>query len=244
MDPDKPTSRPWRKFAVLYGALMVSTVATLGAVFLTQHEAMTADRYRWYARQMVEGLDLDPSESEPILKQVDRVLERYQSQTLDDSESEALLEAFNVSRLPKIVTLLSIGVRMVPASDLSPDEARDAGRDVRRLIRGLLDGQISEADLGPILTALSPPRWRRDDPGDGLSKDGVGVGSDGASGESRTLDFERILPEEELRAVLTRISDLLTQRGISELDSPGDVASEVERVVSTAVSDDGPGSPK
>ena len=74
MDPDKPTSRPWRKFAVLYGALMASTVATLGAVFLTQHEAMTADRYRWYARQMVEGLDLDPSESEPILKQVDRVL--------------------------------------------------------------------------------------------------------------------------------------------------------------------------
>jgi hypothetical protein len=226
---EKPPSRfwkSWRKIAVTYGVIMAVIVGGLGVVFVLTHRDLVASRYRGYAEQMVKALDLSLPDQQRVMTRVDRVLDLYREETLTDEQSEKLVEEFNASALPKIVAILAIDVRMLPSSTLDKDLQEQARRNVRRLIRGVVERKIGVTELEPVFRDMTR---RRDD---------TAPPPEQSENETTTLAFDRSLPDEDLEALLKTVAGVLESHEISGDDSAGDIAGEVDRVAAVVFGPD------
>lgn len=217
--------KSWRKIAVSYGLIMAVVIGALGIIFVFTHRDLVASRYRGYAEQMVEALGLSLADRQRVMTRVDKVLELYREEELTGEQTQKLMEEFKASALPRVVALLAIDVRMLPASTLGEAQQEVARRDVRRLIRGVVERKIEAEQLEPVFRDMSR-QW-----------DGA-LAQPPAEGDKKTLEFDRPLSDERLQSLLATVAEVLESHGVSDENSAGDVAGEVERVAAVVFGPD------
>jgi len=213
VEPDPPKSKGG---GCLKGCLIAVVVLLLLTAVSTWY---ASHNWRGWAgslsRTMVNGVldetELPAEEKTEILEQVERVITAFEEGSLTSTQAEDLLTQLAESPLSAPVIAFFIEKKYFDSSGLS-DEEKEAGRmTLRRCVRGLFDGELTEDDADAVLSHIG-------------TKD-----SDG------NWEFRDDVTDEELREFLAEAKERADNVGVAETVEEVDPSDEIKRIVDSVL---------
>lgn len=212
-----PRRRSWRKLYMRYGLFLLVVILGLYLYNVMTFRDTVAENFRQFTAEAASALDLPEGQRARVLAAVDRLLQRYREDQLSEKQDERIKTGLEAAR--PVIDLVALSLRTVASSGLPEDVKNGARESVRRLVRGLIEGKISPADLDPV---MGPLPHREDMP--------------------QAVDFRKPIGDEDLRKVVAAMDAVLEANEVSPADSAGDVAGVVEPFVDSVLEDTGSGS--
>ena len=158
-------------------------------------------------KESLDESSLPEAEKEEIQAQVQRVVAAFEERSLTEAQIDKLIRELAQSPLSASVIAFTIEKQYFDNSGLN-DEEKEAGRmTLRRCVRGLFDGDLTEDDADSVLSHIGT-----------RSPDG-------------NWDFRDNVTDEELREFLADAKERADAAGVAETVEEVDPSDEVKRIV-------------
>jgi hypothetical protein len=213
VEPDLPKSKGG-------GCLKGCLIATVVLLLLTVLGGWYAsNNWRGWAgslgRTMVNGVldetELPAEEKTEILEQVQRVINAFEEGSLTSAQAEDLSTQLTESPLSAPVIAFVIEKKYFDRSGLS-DEEKETGRmTLRRCVRGLFDGELTEDDADAVLSHIG-------------TKDSEG-----------NWEFRDDVTDDKLREFLAEAKERADNAGVAETVEEVDPSDEIKRIVDSVL---------
>lgn len=166
--------------------------------------------------QTLDESTLPEDEKLEIQVQVQRVVEAFEDRRLTQAQIDQLIARIAQSPLSASMIAFTIEKKYFDRSGLS-DEEKAAGRmTLRRGVRGLIDGDLTEQDADAVLSHIGTKR------------------PDG------NWDFRDNVTDEELREFLSDVKTRADAAGVAETVDEVDPSDEVKRIVDSILNPEAP----
>ena len=169
--------------------------------------------------QTLDESSLPEAEKEDIQEQVERVVTAFEQGKLTEAQIKILIDEMAQSTLSASVVSFTIEKKYFDSSELS-DEEKETGRTtLRRCVRGMFDGDLTEEDadavLGHIGTKHFEGHW----------------------------EFRDNVTDDELRQFLAEAKERADAAGVAETVEEVDPSDEVRRIVDSILNQEAAGEP-
>jgi hypothetical protein len=192
----------------LIAAAIVLALAVLGGWLASQYWRSWASGFaRTTINQTLKQSGLPEFEQKEIQVQVERLLAEFQEGRLTQAQAERLMDQLADSPLSASVIAFTIEKQYFDHSGLR-DEEKESGRmTLRRCVRGVFNGDLSEEDgdavLGTIGTKQPDGNW----------------------------ELNETLTDEELRTFLEKAKSRADAAGVPEIVEEVDPSDEIKRII-------------
>jgi hypothetical protein len=172
---------------------------------------------------VINESELPDAEKKEVIEQVDRVAAAYKEKKINQEDLERFMTDLEESPAMSVLTLYGIEEVYLQESDLPEAEIAAGRRTFQRVIRGLLEGKISEDTLYAALPQEEQMLRVEEDNGNGKLKqeDIREVGF--APGEEVSTD--------DLREMLAKLKVAANNAQIPDEDYQPDIGEEVKTLV-------------
>lgn len=166
---------------------------------------------RTMVTEVLDETELPAQEKTEILEQVQRVITAFEEGSLTSAQAEDLSNQLAASPLSAPVIAFVIEKKYFDSSGLS-DEEKETGRmTLRRCVRGLFDGELTEVDADAVLTHIG-------------TKDPEG-----------NWEFRDDVTDDELQEFLAEAKERADNAGIAETVEEVDPSDEIKRIVDSVL---------
>ncbi len=166
--------------------------------------------------QMLEDSGIPEQERAEIMEQVDRVVVPFEEGRLTEAQVEKLIEEVMASPLSAPVIAFIVEKKYFDSSGLIDEEKQNGRMTLRRCVRGLFDGLLTEDDLDEILSHIG-------------TKDSEG-----------NWEFRDDVSDEELRKFLADAKERADDAGVAETVEEVDPSDEIKRIVDSVLNPEAP----
>ncbi len=209
-DADGPPGQ--KNNGCLKGCLILAAVMLILFVVATwiasqQWRGWASSFARTTLNETLKQSGLPEAEQHEIQAQVERLLTEFQEGRLTQAQAERLMDQLADSPLSASVIAFTIEKKYFDSSGLSEEE-KEAGRmTLRRCVRGVFDGDLSQEDIDAVL---------------------VTIGTKQPDGE---WELKETLTDEELRTFLAEAKSRADAAGIPEEVEEVDPSDEIKRII-------------
>ena len=203
----------------LKGCLIIAVLLLVIAIgsgwYVSQNwRGMASGFARTVMTQSLEQSDLPAEEQEEIRVQIERLLTEFEEGRLTQDQAERLMQRFAESPLSAVAIAYTIELKYFDESGLSDQEKEEGRMTLRRCVRGLFDGDLTEDDVDPVLGKIAT---KTDDGG---------------------WELPETLTDEELRTFLADAKLRADEVGIPETVEVVDPSDEIKRIVDSVLMPD------
>jgi hypothetical protein len=172
---------------------------------------------------VINESELPEAEKKEVIEQVDRVAAAYKEKKINQEDLERFMTDLQESPAMSVLTLYGIEEVYLQESELPEAEIAAGRRTFQRVIRGMLEGKISEDTLYAALPQEEQMLRVEEDNGNGKLKqeDITEVGF--APGDEVNTD--------DLREMLTKLKVAADNAQIPDEDYQPDIGDEVKKLV-------------
>jgi len=202
------------------GCLKGCLIATLVLLLLTALSGWYASNNwrdwagslgRTMVNEVLDETELPAEEKTEILEQAQRVITAFEEGSLTSAQTEDLSNQLAVSPLSAPLIAFVIEKKYFDSSKLS-DEEKETGRmTLRRCVRGLFDGELTEDDADAVLRHI------------------------GAKDPEGNWEFRDDVTDDELRDFLGDAKERADNAGVAETVVEVDPSDEIKRIVDSVL---------
>lgn len=160
--------------------------------------------------ELVQQADLGPEEEAAVLAQIERVTESFKAGEIGFEDLGRVIEEIQNSPILPAVAVIAAKAKYIEPSGLDEVEKAQALITVERVARGVIEEEITEAQLDKALSIVT-------------------------TGEGDDRRPKEYLTDEELRSFLTEAKRVADEANIARLPDEVDLGVELKRVVDRAL---------
>lgn len=156
---EPPKQRSWFSTCligcgVILGIALV--IAIIAGVWVARNwRGWAADLASVGIKQGIDESQLPAAEKLEIKVQVDRVTDAFRSGQLTNEQLTSIIEKLVESPLMTSLIATAADAKYISKSTLSDEEKAEGRRNLRRFVRGMIDGQIAEQELDVVLAHIA-----------------------------------------------------------------------------------------
>jgi hypothetical protein len=154
-----PQKRSWLPFC-LGGCLIIGVVSIVicggaGWYAARNFKRLVSDAARQAIVSSIEQTELDPTEKQALVVQVDRVIDQYRTGEISLEDLARILDELSKSAVMQGIVIAAVETAYVEPSGLSDEEKQAAHLTLQRVLRGMHDERIKPGDLDTALAYVS-----------------------------------------------------------------------------------------
>jgi transcriptional regulator NrdR family protein len=195
------------------GLCLCGGVASLLYMNRGKIREIAADAARQAIVSGIQESDLDEEEKEAVIAEIDQLVARYKSGEITTEQLGRVMDELAQSRLMGVVVMVSIQNQHIEPSGLTAEEKQQAKHTMQRVLRGVFEEKIQQAELEDTLDYVMPRQ------------------TDG----SRT--WRDSVSDDDLRAFLAELSERADAAGIPEEPFEVKISEEFRQAVARALAE-------
>jgi hypothetical protein len=205
--------------ACLIGCLVIAVIGVCvcgGVVWyfyanVGHFKSLMADAARQAIVSGIRESELEESEKQAIIAQVDRVIDQYKAGDISLQQLQQVMEQLAESPLMGAIVVFSVEANYVEPSGLDEEEKQQARRTLQRVLRGVTEEKIRMEELEPAMEHVTVQR----------------------AGGSREL--KQSISDEDLRAFLSDLKEKADQAEIPDEPFEIRISDEFRKAVDRAL---------
>jgi len=210
-DMDQPKKKGWFGSCLmgcLVACLIMTVLCGIGGFFAYKKgPAIAVSWTREVVKVMMQESDLPLEEQDAVMTQFDRVGDAFVAGDLSWEDMGALMEDFAKSPVMTFVVLFGIEHKYLENSGLSEEEREDAKQTMARVMRAVMEDQLSSDEIEDLSNAVM-----------------INPGTDKAR-------LKEVLTDEELREFFAKAKALMDEKEIPFEETTTNISDKVKEIV-------------
>ncbi len=141
------------------GTLLVMVLVCGGVAWwgYTYGPGMLAGQFRDAMVQVVNESELSPEDKQEVIKQINRVVDKYRSGEINGEQLVKVLQELGESPVMAVVMLYAVEEKYIKPSGLSAEEKEAARLTLQRVLRGVVEKKINPDSLQSAIDMVMEP---------------------------------------------------------------------------------------
>jgi len=192
--------------------VLIVLAAVAGGLGWIYRGKIIAGIARWGMKGAVEASNLEPKEKEGLRAAAERVFAKMEKGEFKKEDFQRLRGSFEQQPISKVIGAAIFKAKYLAASGLSPEEKQRGLLDIDRLVRGTVEGKVSQQEIEAVM-ANFPMQ----------------------TGVSGMPDLPDSIPDLNVRAIVAEARKTSDAKGIPEEPYHVDIVQEANRWIDAAL---------